>query len=142
MYANHRGCDGARLYFDGSSVVYLNGSLLAQASQFSLKDVEVVTVVVDLNDVRSYRNSASSFQEQSSSASGQLSIIHLEDFSLAIGNDSRLPALNTLISPRIHLPEEECTYGPASWLWDYLRRSGAGGFLLPLRCVDSCIHSV
>ena len=22
--------------------------------------------------------------------------------------------------------------GPAAWLWDYLRRSGASGFLLPL----------
>ena len=27
---------------------------------------------------------------------------------------------------------EEIAYGPASWLWDYLRRSGASGFLLPL----------
>jgi NAD+ synthase (glutamine-hydrolysing) len=29
-------------------------------------------------------------------------------------------------------PEEEIAYGPAAWLWDYLRRSGATGFLLPL----------
>ena len=34
--------------------------------------------------------------------------------------------------PNIHTPEEECGYGPACWLWDYLRRSGASGFLLPL----------
>jgi NAD+ synthase (glutamine-hydrolysing) len=27
---------------------------------------------------------------------------------------------------------EEIAYGPAAWLWDYLRRSGASGFLLPL----------
>jgi len=31
-----------------------------------------------------------------------------------------------------HTPEEECGFGPACWLWDYLRRSGAGGFMLPL----------
>ncbi len=30
------------------------------------------------------------------------------------------------------LPEEEIAYGPACWLWDYLRRCGASGFLLPL----------
>jgi len=36
------------------------------------------------------------------------------------------------MQPRIHRPEEECLRGPACWLWDYLRRSGAGGFLLPL----------
>ena len=33
---------------------------------------------------------------------------------------------------RLHDPEEECALGPACWLWDYLRRSGASGFFLPL----------
>jgi NH3-dependent NAD+ synthetase len=33
---------------------------------------------------------------------------------------------------QVHRPEEEIAYGPACWLWDYLRRSGASGFLLPL----------
>ncbi len=33
---------------------------------------------------------------------------------------------------RYHDPEEEIARGPACWLWDYLRRSGASGFLLPL----------
>ena len=31
-----------------------------------------------------------------------------------------------------HTPEEEIALGPACWLWDYLRRSGARGFFLPL----------
>lgn len=31
-----------------------------------------------------------------------------------------------------HAPEEEIAFGPGCWLWDYLRRSGASGFLLPL----------
>jgi NAD+ synthase (glutamine-hydrolysing) len=43
-----------------------------------------------------------------------------------------LPPVSPPIQPRVHLPEEEIAYGPAAWLWDYLRRSGAGGFLLPL----------
>lgn len=33
---------------------------------------------------------------------------------------------------RIHDPMEEIRMGPALWLWDYLRRSGARGFFLPL----------
>lgn len=33
---------------------------------------------------------------------------------------------------QLHEPEEEIALGPACWLWDYLRRSGASGFLLPL----------
>ena len=32
MYANHQGCDGNRLYFDGSSMIILNGSMIAQVS--------------------------------------------------------------------------------------------------------------
>lgn len=33
---------------------------------------------------------------------------------------------------RYHDPYEEIALGPACWLWDYLRRSGATGYLLPL----------
>ncbi|RWV82789.1 hypothetical protein BHE74_00024118 [Ensete ventricosum] len=36
------------------------------------------------------------------------------------------------IQIRYHCPEEEIALGPSCWLWDYLRRSGASGFLLPL----------
>ena len=32
----------------------------------------------------------------------------------------------------IHTPEEEIALGPACWLWDYLRRSEAAGFFVPL----------
>ena len=31
-----------------------------------------------------------------------------------------------------HTPEEEIAYGPACWLWDYLRRSGVAGYFLPI----------
>jgi NAD+ synthase (glutamine-hydrolysing) len=41
MYANQQGCDGGRLYFDGCACIAVNGSLVAQGSQFSLADVEV-----------------------------------------------------------------------------------------------------
>lgn len=47
-----------------------------------------------------------------------------------------------------HSAEEEIALGPACWLWDYLRRSGQGGFFLPLSGgVDSCstasiVHSM
>lgn len=34
--------------------------------------------------------------------------------------------------PFYHRPEEEIARGPACWLWDYLRRAGGAGFLLPL----------
>lgn len=55
LYANQRGCDGGRLYFDGCASVVANGRLLAQGAQFGLQEVEVVTAAVDLDEVVSYR---------------------------------------------------------------------------------------
>ena len=37
LYANGRGCDGNRTYFDGSCMIILNGQVIAQGAQFSLK---------------------------------------------------------------------------------------------------------
>jgi NAD+ synthase (glutamine-hydrolysing) len=72
--ANQQGCDGDRLYYDGSAMIFQNGSLLAQGSQFSLNDVEgmrnldrnshisangfsslVITATCDIEEVRSLR---------------------------------------------------------------------------------------
>jgi hypothetical protein len=136
LFANQRGCDGNRLYFDGSSLVCLNGELIAQASQFSLKDVEVITAVVDLDSIRSYRGGTASLQEQAS-RTVQMPHIDLRHFSLRINSQHQPDITSEMIESkplksRIHTPEEECCQGPACWLWDYLRRSGASGFMLPL----------
>jgi NAD+ synthase (glutamine-hydrolysing) len=55
LYANQRGCDGGRLYYDGCACVAVNGQLVAQGSQFGMADVEVVVATVDLDEVVSYR---------------------------------------------------------------------------------------
>ena len=60
LYANQLGCDGGRLNFDGCALVSVNGQIVAQGSQFSLAEVEVVTAIVDLEEVRSYRISRAS----------------------------------------------------------------------------------
>jgi hypothetical protein len=48
-----------------------------------------------------------------------------------VTNYQTLAKLN-MIQIKYHDPEEEIAFGPGCWLWDYLRRSGASGFLLPL----------
>lgn len=39
LYANQQGCDGDRLYYDGSSMIATNGDVLAQGSQFAISEV-------------------------------------------------------------------------------------------------------
>ncbi|CAD7695941.1 unnamed protein product [Ostreobium quekettii] len=129
LYSNQRGCDGGRLYYDGCACIAMNGKLLAQGSQFGLDDVEVITACVDLDEVVSMRCAVSSVRDQAARCKAPISI-HV-DFYLC---NSHSKAIRTTqpIQPRIHAPEEELAYGPACWLWDYLRRSGASGYLLPL----------
>lgn len=132
LYANQRGCDGGRMYYDGGAVIVCNGRILKQAAQFDLKDVEVISATVDLDDIRSFRASIPSFGIQSAKElqSGQRQHVECNDYILG-ASSSRSPTL-PLDSPKKHIPEEECCLGPACWLWDYLRRSGAAGFFLPL----------
>ncbi|CAG8570533.1 13510_t:CDS:10 [Cetraspora pellucida] len=59
LYSNQQGCDGDRLYYDGCALIAINGQIIAQGSQFSLKDVEVITATIDIEDVRSHRGMSS-----------------------------------------------------------------------------------
>lgn len=137
VYANQQGCDGGRLYYDGCSCIVVNGQVIAQGTQFSVKDVEVVTACIDLDTVTAKRGGFASFQEQASQTQ-PFPRVHVPDFHLCVEN--AVPTQSSLASSEIGhhhpvqvvQPEEEIARGPACWLWDYLRRSGASGFLLPL----------
>ena len=128
LYANQQGCDGGRLYYDGCALIAVNGEIVAQGSQFSLEDVEVVTATVDLEAVRSMRGA---FISRMVEASRSPAVPRISaDFDLTHHDYS--PAPNSPQPVRYHAPEEEIGLGPAAWLWDYLRRSGMRGFFLPL----------
>jgi len=146
LYANQQGCDGGRVYFDGCAMIAINGDVVAQGSQFSLRDVEVIVASLSLDDVRSYRGSIASRGVQ---AANSEHVIRVDaDFDMCCFNTNRIPltsepllekekfhgfqCLSKPIRVTYFSPEEEIAYGPASWLWDYLRRSGMCGFFLPL----------
>lgn len=123
-------------------MIVVNGDVVAQGSQFSLNDVEVVTATVDIEDVRTYRSTVSRGMQ----ASKQSPFVRLDiDVRLSRRAEDADPSLTVSapFKPRIHVPEEEIALGPACWLWDYLRRCGAAGFFIPLSGgIDSCATSV
>lgn len=140
LYANQRGCDGDRLYYDGCALIAVNGKIVAQGSQFSLKDVEVVTATVDLEDVRNYRASVMSRSLQAAATDVRYKRI---DVPIELARmEERFDPTVTPTKPRdvfYHIPEEEIALGPACWLWDYLRRCNGTGYFLPLSGgIDSC----
>ncbi|KAI8336571.1 hypothetical protein BC941DRAFT_494830 [Chlamydoabsidia padenii] len=142
LYANQQGCDGDRLYYDGCAMIVMNGQVVAQGSQFSLHDVEVVTATVDLEDIRSFRASAASRSIQASTSAPYQRI----DINQSV-SDNRDDNIHLRPSapraPFYLTPEEEIALGPACWLWDYLRRSKTAGYFLPLSGgIDSCATAV
>ncbi|KAJ8058664.1 hypothetical protein OCU04_012838 [Sclerotinia nivalis] len=142
LYANQQGCDGDRLYYDGSAMIVVNGRVVAQASQFSLYDVEVVTATVDLEEVRAYRTFRSRAMQARETAP-------YERIEAGMSLSSDAEDVNPLVQPskeisiKYHVPEEEIALGPACFLWDYLRRSRQAGYFVPLSGgIDSCATSV
>jgi len=134
LYANQVGCDGGRLYYDGCAMVTVNGDLVRQGKQFFLDDeIEVLAGVVDLDEVRTHRNSIASRSVQAAEAQ-DISRLHVDFRVCESASDKHTLRLakDLPMSPRYLTSEEEIAYGPACWLWDYLRRSGAAGYLLPL----------
>lgn len=140
------------MYFDGCCLICVNGELVAQGAQFSVSEIEVVTATVDISDIHVHRQGGKAFQEQC--AQSHIKALPTIDisakFSLLVGDDTCLPrglhsalcrcqlcrVSPVLSSIRYHTPEEECAFGPACWLWDYLRRSNAAG-ISRMRTLDS-----
>ncbi|KAH9893292.1 glutamine-dependent NAD(+) synthetase with GAT domain-containing protein [Cubamyces lactineus] len=145
LYANQQGCDGDRLYYDGCAMIVVNGRVVAQGSQFSLRDVEVVTATIDIEDVRAHR--ATSSRSNQAAEAERYQRIEV-DFSLSDGLADEIKDFSELVvgklaEVRYHMPEEEIALGPACWLWDYLRRSRTQGYFIPLSGgIDSCATSV
>ncbi|KAG0342989.1 glutamine-dependent NAD(+) synthetase [Podila humilis] len=127
LYANQKGCDGDRLYYDGCAMIVVNGQVVAQGAQFSIGDVEVVTATIDLEDVRAFRiNCSRGIQASTAPSFRRIEANH----ALSDGRMEDNPAIQpTTILKKVfyHTPEEEISLGPACWLWDYLRRSKTSG---------------
>ena len=122
MYRNHHGCDGGRLYYDGCCCVVVKGEVVAQGSQFSLKDLEIVVAQVELERVASLRGSISCFLEQAN-GKPKVSLVAVPYNMCRPFNLKML--LSSLQKVMYHSPEEEIALGPDCWLWDYLSRSEA-----------------
>lgn len=134
LYSNSIGVDGeARMMYDGSSLAIVNGKVLGQSPQFSLRQVDVLTATVDLEEIRSYRSSIS----RSVQGAAQPEFPRIEcDICLS------RPAAEIYLSDELHLskeiklrfldPMEEIHMAEAVWLWQYLVRTNSPGFFLSL----------
>ena len=97
-------------------MIVCNGTILAQGSQFSLDDVEVVTATVDLEDVRAYRCSTSRGL-QALRPTEQYRRIHIPAYRMSLQSDDFTAGISNSCPIKYHAPEEEIALAPALWLW-------------------------
>ncbi|KAI0109155.1 NAD+ synthase [Nemania sp. FL0031] len=134
VYANATGIDGeARMMFDGSSMILLNGKVLEQGNQFSLEPVEVVTATIDLEEIRSFRASIS----RNVQAAAQPEYPRVEfDMRLCRPAEeiflSRSLSISTEKELHILDPMSEIWMSTSVYLWQYLVRTSSAGFFLSL----------
>ncbi|OBT85228.1 hypothetical protein VE02_05187 [Pseudogymnoascus sp. 03VT05] len=132
LYANQQG-------YDGCALIVANGKVLAQGSQFSLNDVEVITATIDLEEIRSYR-------EHKSRAMQTRDQPKYERIEVEMSLSSEADEIDLLLHPSparavvYNTPEEEIAYGPASIISVDRNRPD---FFLPLSGgIDSCATAV
>jgi len=142
-YSNQQGCDGeGREYFDGCALIVLNGHIVAQASQFSLNDVEVISATVDLDEIwpHAWHPAARRMQVSNEPLYHPFPLnVSLTTAGEALPTRQFSPVKQAIIVE----PEAEIGLAGGCWIWDYLRRSSQAGTLLPLSGgIDSCATAV
>ena len=116
--------------------------MVARTAQYGIDEVELAAAVIDLEDIRSYRNLVRS-RTLRGAAAQRYPRVEVA-MSLSVREEDCLTATPPIAGGwSYHTAEEEISLGPACWLWDYLRRSGQGGYFLPLSGgVDSASSAV
>ncbi|KAF2672462.1 NAD+ synthase [Microthyrium microscopicum] len=142
VYANATGVDSeARQMYDGSSLIFVNGKILNQGSQFSLKPVEVTIATIDIEAVRTKRPADSARSVQASHQTDYPRVecnLKLSRTAREIYLSKTLTVTKEIQAQILH-PMEEIWLAESVFLWQYLCRSSAGGFFLALSGgLDSC----
>lgn len=150
-FSNLVGCDGQRNVFYGRSYIYDNGRLVAMTPTDSVKlfdEIQMISYEINPNDIDVNRALLSirpdvskslgrvwNLQDASNDASkidSSYRVFHLQiNQPLCSKLDAVEDSLLLDIKPKIRF-EEEIYHFVSLWLWDYLRRSGMRGFMMPL----------
>jgi NAD+ synthase (glutamine-hydrolysing) len=126
LYANLLGNEAGRIIYDGGALIASGGTLVAIGGRFSYRDVDLTSAVVDITANRMMQSRVGSFRPE------------VED--RAVDVPFTYPALEPVAPQPLarsweqgeHVKEEEMARAVALGLFDYLRKSRSGGFVVSL----------
>ncbi|HEU5059442.1 MAG TPA: nitrilase-related carbon-nitrogen hydrolase, partial [Kofleriaceae bacterium] len=126
VYANLLGNEAGRIIYDGGALIASGGSLVAVGGRFSYRDVDLTSAVVDITANRMMQARVGSFRPEVDDRAVDVPFSYPELTPVA-------PApLARSWEQGEHVKEEELTRAVALGLFDYLRKSRSGGFVVSL----------
>jgi NAD+ synthase (glutamine-hydrolysing) len=101
-------------------MIFVNGEVVSQVPRFSVRDVEVATAVVDIEEVESYRREHGVLPPFGDLTSPRVEVAcNLYRPTLVTPWPAHRPP--TIRGPKIHSLEEEIAMAPSCYLWHYRR---------------------
>jgi NAD+ synthase (glutamine-hydrolysing) len=128
LYANLLGNEAGRVIFDGGGLIASGGELLARGRRLSFHEVELSTAVADIDGNRREQARRGSHRPRHD---GEERII-ARPFAWPTRLPEAPPELQISWEDRSGVREEEFARAVALGLWDYLRKSGAEGYVVSL----------
>ena len=126
LYANLLGNEAGRIIYDGGALIATAGTLVAVGPRFSYRDVELTSAVVDIAANRMTQSRIGSFQPEVDDRAVDVPFVYPELAPVAPVTLSRSWEQGE------HVKEEEMARAIALGLFDYLRKSRSGGFVVSL----------
>lgn len=129
VYANLLGNEAGRAIYDGGALIAAGGSLVAAGPRFSFRSHIVTTAVLDLDRAQMAQARTASFEPDVRQADEGCVRV---DFTVPPAEPETSESTVAAWESGAHVKEEEFARAEALALFDYLRKSRSGGFVVSL----------
>jgi NAD+ synthase (glutamine-hydrolysing) len=126
LYANLVGNEAGRVIYDGGCLIASDGQLVARGPRLSLSEVELTTAVVDVDLTRTAKARTASFRPELSAFPGLVRA----SYAWPRRNPEPSLVMRPTWEDSAYRKEEELARAVSLGLFDYMRKSGAHGFVV------------
>src|SRR5207237_998163 len=123
------GNEAGRIIFDGGALIAAGGQMIAAGPRFTFRDTVVTAATIDLDDAHLNRARTASYEPDVVHAN--VGVVRV-DFSLPQAKLERTTVALPAWESSAQIKAEEFARAEALALFDYLRKSRSGGFVVSL----------
>ncbi|MBK9072951.1 MAG: NAD(+) synthase [Myxococcales bacterium] len=130
VYANLLGNEAGRVIYDGGCMIATGGALQAVGPRLTFRPLELTSAIIDIDGLRRDEARRPSSRSRHDLDAGTITVPFAWPHA-ATPTANASPAAASW-EQSVHLKHEEFTRAVSLGLWDYLRKSRAGGYVISL----------